>query len=247
MSKGRRAAIALCCLTLVACIAAGICLALPYLQAQNQMNALRSEIKEDSKSDVGGSAANSDSLPTIDWKSLQAKNPDICGWLLVPGTAIDYPVVAAPAQDPERYLHHDLSGKESVAGVPYLDVNCRRDWSSKLSAVYGHHLADGSMFTDFAKYSNEEYFNEHRVIFLMTSQETLELTAVAANVIDAEKKSLKLEFDGRNDFSREWQHLLSSSEVIADDAPERPERSFIFSTCSYQTANSRTLVLAVEM
>ena len=35
---------------------------------------------------------------------LYEKNPDLAGWLTIPGTRIDYPVMYSP-DEPERYLH----------------------------------------------------------------------------------------------------------------------------------------------
>ena len=67
-------------------------------------------------------AEQGDSLfPTVDWDYWQSINPDIIGWVTVPGTTIDYPIMQGHSDDPEYYLHHDIYGNWSIYGVPYLD------------------------------------------------------------------------------------------------------------------------------
>ena len=44
-----------------------------------------------------------------------AQNPDFIAWLRIPGTNVDYPVVQT--DDPDDYLTHTFSGKQSVVGT----------------------------------------------------------------------------------------------------------------------------------
>lgn len=229
---------AVCGTVLLVCLAALGWMLAPYFHAERGMDDLSIAVTQD----VEG-----EDLPVIDWDKLQRENPDACGWIVVPGTGIDYPIVAAPQDDPDYYLHRDLEGNESVAGVPYLDAACERDWSSKLSAVYGHHLINNGMFSPLAKYSNESFFNKHRTIYLLTPQESMLLTVVAANVVDADVEKLRLKFaddDNNSDFHKYWRQLLKESEVVADNAPKAPDQAFCFMTCSYETSNSRTLIMS---
>ena len=247
MSKKRNTSLrqsltaSVCGIVFLACLAGIGWMLAPYFQAERGMDELRIAVTED---------AEGEDFPVIDWDTLLQKNPDICGWVVVPGTGVNYPIVAAPKDDPDYYLHRDLEGNESVAGVPYLDAACNRDWSSKLSAVYGHHLINDRMFSPLAKYSNESFFNKHRTIYLLTPQESMLLTVVAANVVDADVEQLRLKFAGdgsNNDFHKYWRQLLKESEVVADDAPKAPDQVFCFMTCSYETSNSRTLVMTTKV
>ena len=61
-------------------------------------------------------------FPEVDWSYWQEVNPDVVGWVTVPGTGIDHPVVQASAEDPEFYLTHDVYRKRSVYGCPFLSV-----------------------------------------------------------------------------------------------------------------------------
>ena len=50
------------------------------------------KILEDLQSDVKAEETG-DEDPGIDWEKLKKINPDIVGWIRVPGTRIDYPVL----------------------------------------------------------------------------------------------------------------------------------------------------------
>ena len=57
---------------------------------------------------------------SVDFDGLIAANSDVVGWIYIPGTVIDYPVLWRE-EDNDFYLHHDIDGKESYDGV-FLDV-----------------------------------------------------------------------------------------------------------------------------
>ena len=50
---------------------------------------------------------------------LKGENPDFFGWLSIPDTLLDYPVMYTPC-DPGYYLRRAFDGDESVSGVPFV-------------------------------------------------------------------------------------------------------------------------------
>ena len=58
--------------------------------------------------------------PRHDLAALQSENPDCVGWLTIPDTSVDYPVVWTPS-DPEHYLRRDFYGNYASGGTPFLD------------------------------------------------------------------------------------------------------------------------------
>ena len=47
-------------------------------------------------------------FPTVDWDYWKSVNGDVIGWITVPGTDINHPILQAHASDPDYYLHHDI-------------------------------------------------------------------------------------------------------------------------------------------
>lgn len=102
-----------------------------------------------------------------DIAALKEKNADGIGWIRVPGTDIDYPVMWTPS-DSEHYLHLDFYGGYSDYGVPFLDHRC--DLESDNIILYGHNMFDGTMFTDLIWFKDTDYAEQHRQIILETAE-----------------------------------------------------------------------------
>lgn len=168
----------------------------------------------------------------IDWDSLP---PEVIAWVEVPGTTIDEPIVQAPPDAPNAYLHIDALG-QGAYGTPYIDCECSLD--SPFVMVYGHHMSDGSAFADFANFIDESYAREHSEIILYQREgETLHLKPVAIDVVNASYERLKIEQDLAP------AERISGSDLILEDV-DGAGQLFAFTTCSYQTWNSRTTVYA---
>ena len=58
-------------------------------------------------------------LEAYDWDALCSENEDIKGWLCIPDTLINFPVVGT--EDNAFYLSHDFTGDKSSAGCPFMD------------------------------------------------------------------------------------------------------------------------------
>lgn len=168
----------------------------------------------------------------IDWESLPA---EVIAWVEVPGTSIDEPIVQASPDAPNAYLHMDALG-QGAYGTPYIDCECSLD--SRFVMVYGHHMSDGSVFADFASFIDVAYAREHdEIIVYRRDAETLHLEPVAVDVVNASRESLVI--DQEADFLK----ATESSDLVLGE-PEANGQLFSFTTCSYQTRNSRTTVYA---
>jgi sortase B len=98
-----------------------------------------------------------DSHPTL--AELQKINPDVCAWLTVDGTNIDYPVVQGESN--VEYVNKDVYGVFSLSGSVFLDYRNASDFSDYYSLLYGHHMAGNVMFGELTDFLEESYFNEH--------------------------------------------------------------------------------------
>ena len=89
-------------------------------------------------------------------------NPDLVGWIHVPGTVIDYPVVQRPGER-DWYLKRDFYGQKSSAGCIYAREDCDVARPSDNVTLYGHMMRDGSMFAQLNFYTNRRFWEENRV------------------------------------------------------------------------------------
>ena len=80
------------------------------------------------------------------YANLVELNPDCAGWLKIPGTRIDYPVMYTPNQH-NKYLYKDFEGKYLYRGLPYMAKGTLLNRSQNY-IIYGHHMQDGTAFHD---------------------------------------------------------------------------------------------------
>lgn len=177
----------------------------------------------------------------IDWGALPH---EIIAWVEVPGTAIDEPVVQADCSNPDYYLYADVFG-EGGYGTPYIDCDC--SLAGPLTVVYGHHMDDGSVFADFARYSDRDYASGNRDIYVYVREgdSRIELEAVAVDIVNANRETLRTEFEDQAGFEAYALEAVGESDLVLS-SPAEVRHLYAFSTCSYQTGNSRTVVYAME-
>ena len=111
-------------------------------------------------------------------KDLQKENEDVKAWIKINDTNINYPVVQA--NDNEYYLYRNYKKENSNYGSIFIDSNSNIENPNSNIIMYGHNMKDGSMFKDLLKYSDKEYFNNHKYIEFVTntSFNTYEIIAV---------------------------------------------------------------------
>ena len=63
-------------------------------------------------------------VSAIDLRSLQSKYLNVRGWLTIPESGIDYPVLQSNAEDPEYYLRRDYRGNYDINGSLFLQADC---------------------------------------------------------------------------------------------------------------------------
>jgi sortase B len=179
---------------------------------------------------------------TINWDALRAINPDIVGWVMIPGTVINYPIVQAA--DNDFYLTHLFDRTPSDAGAIFLDSESASTINGENNIVYGHNLLDGSMFASLKNYQGREFFDAHRTILLATPEQRLRLRVDAVLVCDADDKIRRFDFAGPEDYRSYVEMLLGYAVLDEMGAGEVPEKLYCFVTCTATNYTKRTLVMA---
>lgn len=114
-------------------------------------------------------------------KPLFERNSDCIGWICIPGTNINYPVMHTP-NNPQKYLRKDFDGNYSQSGVPFLDARC--DSESGTAIIYGHNMKNGTQFSDLKKYLNADFRSSHSVIEFETKNGVKLFTVISVITTD---------------------------------------------------------------
>lgn len=234
-------------------------LALPYLDGAEKASSVRAlkspaaaapaESRPADGGDSGeeGGECSAAGPANIDWAGLLSENPAAVGWVELPGTRVDYPIVQASTDDPQHYLYYDIDGARSFYGCPYVDSGCLATGGidSPFVVVYGHHLVNGEMFSDFAKMTDQGYAEAHPAVLVDTPRGRRTLRVLGARAIDADEEGIRIGFATVPEAAAYAASELEGADSLLSP-PSGGGRVWLFVTCSYQTDNSRTLVFAEE-
>ena len=185
---------------------------------------------------------------SVDWDSLQAINPDIVAWIYIPNSPINYPVVQG--SDNKEYLHKAFDGSTgwlASAGTIFLDSANSPYFSDRNSALYGHHMNDGSMFASLSDWQNNDEFNAHRDIYVLTSQGNYRLKTFALIKTTGDDALVQTSFSSDENYLSYIQDKLDRSVTTQEGevlSAADIRQSMLFSTCEYSQADGRAVLFA---
>ena len=184
------------------------------------------------------------------YKTMKEDNPDFAGYLRVPGTMLEYPVMYTP-YDPEKYLHMDINGNSSDDGLPFIDRRCEVTPDSDNIIIYGHNMKDGSMFASLMSYQDKKYYKEHPIIRYDTVDEIREYEVMSAfydKVYYEDEDVFKfynfINAENKDDFDSNVKQYLKKSVYDTGVNAEYGDKLLTLVTCAYHTENGRFVVIA---
>lgn len=180
--------------------------------------------------------------PRHDLVALQAENPDCVGWLTIPDTSVDYPVVWTP-EKPEHYLRRDFYGNSASGGTPFLDGRNQAQAKGQNLILYGHNMLDGSMFKPVLQYLTPNFQVTHEDVYLELNGIQYHYQVVAA--LETSTRSPVYPYTDLSDSTEMEDFRSMLLEETSLDAIPQAEGYLTLSTCNNQGGNSRVLVVAV--
>lgn len=187
------------------------------------------------------------------YQALYQENNDLIGWLEIPDTMLNLPVMYTP-ENSEYYLRRLFDGTESLYGVPFLDGDCSVSPRSDNLILHGHHMRDGTMFSTLADYQDEQFFREHPTIRFDTIYEEGQYEIISAflSVYDENDGSDDLYYnfiDARDpaDFDRFVAQIKERSLYDTGKTAVYGDELITLITCMYHVENGRMNVVAKKV
>ena len=161
--------------------------------------------------------------------ALHEINQDYIGWLRIPGTAVDYPVVLG--NDNSRYLSTSFQGRSNKLGAVFMDYRCGMGFDEPYAILYGHNARDGSMFAGLSAFLRNGYAQMHPTltVFLPNGTER-RYTVFSARKTDVTDHAYNLQ--GTTD---DLLHVLG--------APENTTHLLALSTCTSNAGSDERILL----
>ena len=182
------------------------------------------------------------------FEELLAINPDVCGWVTMDNTHIDFPILQGATNF--TYINTDVYGNFALAGSIFLDSRNSRDFSDPYSLLYGHHMANGNMFGDLDLYKDEAFFRKNRTGTLILPDRTYDLEIICSMLVGAsdehifEPQATQYNINGLLKYA-EAEALFLNEDVLSRARDTKDVQILALSTCSSEFTDARTIVLAV--
>lgn len=180
-------------------------------------------------------------------------NSDMAGWLLVPGTNIDYPIMWTP-EDENYYLYRAFDKSDNVNGSLILDTDSSLNPLTTNLIIHGHNMKSGAMFGNLTDYESKDYYEDHKQIILYTEecQRNYEIIAVFRSQVykksdDVFKFYKFFQADTQAEFDDFYQNIKELSAYDTGVTAQFGDRFITLSTCVYHVTNGRFVVVAKEI
>ena len=184
-------------------------------------------------------------------------NPDVIGYLQIPDSNIDYPVLQS-LERRDYYLKRNIDGSTGFPGCIFAENINSGDFSDAVTILYGHNMQNGTMFGQLKKYFEEDFREEHKYIFVyqpdcVSLYEVVVVSPYSEEhllVDDFIKNGNSFMFSGvkRDDQVRVINHLKefnSKLAYFAEGEITEEDKLLVLSTCS--GARARNIVVAKKL
>ena len=176
--------------------------------------------------------------------ALIAQNSDCIGWISIPDTTLDYPVMHTP-EKPQKYLRLGFNEKYSFSGVPFLDARCSLQSDNLI--LYGHNLKNDTMFSSLAGYAQVSYSKKHpQIEFETAAGNTLYSVFAVVQVDENDEWYNFVDFPNSADFDEKISTLSERALYTTDIIPQFNQQLLTLSTCYGSQKNDRLIVVAVK-
>lgn len=173
----------------------------------------------------------------IDFKSLKKVNPDICAWISIENTPINYPILKANTSDgDDYYLTRNYKKKNDPHGSIYIRSEDNDILSGFDTVLYGHNMKDGTMFADVHKFLDTGYARTRTLAYIYLPDGTVKKgSMVACYETDAELLSKKyndffLESD-RERYIQSFENRTNNYKFYKNSLKKNQNKLLTLSTC----------------
>ena len=179
---------------------------------------------------------------------IYEQNSDLAGWLTIPGTTIDYPVMYTPEYI-QKYLRMAFNGEWALSGSLFLGEGWSED--NNYAIIYGHHMQDGSMFCNLVDYESLEFAKEHPIVEFDTLREMgdYEVMCACLTQVNGDPSAFHYyEYTDLRDpeiFAEFFEGVGTEALYFTDVKAEYGDRILVLSTFNYHTDNGRFYLVAV--
>lgn len=130
----------------------------------------------------------------IDFNALKAENSEIFGWLHIPDTSIDAPILQSAESD-DYYATHNAMKEADEGGTLYIEAANLSSMCDFNTVIHGRTAEDGTsgIFADLYQFADPDFFDSHEQLYVYLDGNVLTYEVFAA--FERENTSLLRTYD----------------------------------------------------
>lgn len=169
-------------------------------------------------------------LLEMDLAALREGNPEVLGWIVIPDTELDYPLM--DGEDNQYYLEHTWDRKYNEAGSIFLEKTSSSDLSDEHTVIYGHRMNNGTMFGSLGEYRALEHWEKHPHVYIVDDNGVHIYEIFAAYEANIGSRTYQVGFSGEESKRAFLEHCLTSSVIDTGVVPAVEDKILTLSTCT---------------
>lgn len=181
------------------------------------------------------------------YREIYSQNNDFVGWLCLPRTEIDYPVMQST--DNDYYLHRDFYGNDNKNGQLILDVKCDPWTPSYNLVISGHNMKNGTMFGTLPFFESKGYWRLNKLFTfdtLMSEGTYVIFAAFYSADYDENEEGFRYNADIQYELDAEtWLAEIEENKLYDTGIDVQFGDEFLtLTTCTYNREDGRFVVVA---
>lgn len=169
-------------------------------------------------------------------------NDDTVGWIYIPDTNIDLPIVQGT--DNDFYLHNGIDRAYNYElGCPFLDYRCIGDFSGFNSIVYAHHMTKRRMFADISLFKDENFMYSHPVGYLILNDGVHTVEFFAYLNVPSTANVYQTEFYTDEQKSEYLDYIFNTADYVHETDVDTTSHLLLLSTCTYEFDEARGVLV----
>ena len=178
---------------------------------------------------------------------LYKMNKDLVGYVYIPDTNVNCPVVQRKSEK-DYYLHRDFLKQETRHGCVYVREACDVFEPSDVVTLYGHNMADNTMFSHVHKFKKKDFFKSHPILYFDTLYErhTYQVVCVfrtSAKYGEGFPYHLYDDFNNKEEFDEFVKNARALAVQDSHISVHYGDKLLLLSTCEGAAGSDQRLVL----
>lgn len=183
-----------------------------------------------------------DELVEKNLDALRQVNPDVLGWIEIPGTQLAYPIM--DGDDNEYYLDHTWDKKSSAVGSIFLERLNDSDLRDFNTLIYGHRMKNGSMFGSLKYFNTNEHYEKHPYVYILDNEGVHRYEIFSAYTAPVEGATFVYGFRNEAGMQLFIDYCISKSHIDTGVVPTVDDKILTLVTCTGRGYDARWVVQA---